>query len=100
MFVNEEMNTYIIAFKVIGDDVKINRKWKEAINDYPAWAQLNENTYLFVSSDEIETVTEHFGGAILKESSCFIAKITDDTAWGGFPKEVMLWIEEKTKKNN
>ena len=73
----EEMYTYIVTFKTISKDVVCDFKWRDKIDCYPAWAMLNNNTYLFVSSEKIESITKHFADLVGNGNQCFIAKISD-----------------------
>lgn len=94
----EEMYTYIVTFKTISKDVVCDFKWRDKIDCYPAWAMLNNNTYLFVSSEKIESITKHFADLVGNGNQCFIAKISDDVAWAGYPEGVSKWIKDNTKK--
>lgn len=95
----EKMYTYIVTFKTISKDVVCDFKWRDKIDCYPAWAMLNNNTYLFVSSEKIESITKHFADLVGNGNQCFIAKISDDVAWAGYPERVSKWIKDNTKKN-
>ena len=95
----EEMYTYIVTFKTISKDVVCDFKWRDKIDCYSAWAMLNNNTYLFVSSEKIESITKHFADLVGNGNQCFIAKISDDVAWTGYQEGVSKWIKENKKKN-
>jgi CRISPR/Cas system-associated endoribonuclease Cas2 len=85
-------HTYVITYDLDKPGQNYDSLIK-TIKSYITWAHISDSCYCIKTSETASQIIDKLNQFIDSNDKIFVAKVSDEAAWGGLPSDVSKWIK-------